>query len=72
VLNEKDIERFRRMTPDQRARIWADLTDMGWYFLRALPPGEAQRRLDLARGRRWNPPKPPESVHEKPPWPTPR
>lgn len=65
MLHKEDLERFRQMTPDQRARIWADLTDLGWRFLRALPPAEAQRRLDLARRQRWNPPELPDSVHEK-------
>jgi hypothetical protein len=55
-LREEDIERLRRMTPDERANIAVDLTDLGWWFLRALPAAEAQRRLDLARRGRWNPP----------------
>lgn len=66
MLHDEDIERFRRMTPDERARIWADLTDLGWRFLMALPPEEAQRRLDLARQQRWNPPTMPDAAHEKP------
>jgi hypothetical protein len=58
MLKEEDIERFRRMTPDERARIGLDLSDLGWHFLMRLPPKEAQRRLDLARREPWNPPKP--------------
>ena len=66
MLNEEDIERFRRMTPDERARIAIDLTDLGWRFLQALPPAEAQRRLDLSRKGRWNPPRRPDTVAETP------
>jgi hypothetical protein len=57
MLSEEDIERIRSMTPDQRARITVDLMELGWSFLRALSPQEAQRRLDLARRTPWNPPR---------------
>jgi hypothetical protein len=57
MLREEDIERFRRMTPDERARIGVDLTDLAWRFLMTLPTEEAQRRLDLSRREPWNPPK---------------
>ena len=66
MLRDEDIERFRRMTPDQRARIAVDLTEFGWRFLQTLPPEEAQRRLDLSRRRLWNPPQMPDFVAERP------
>lgn len=65
MLSEADIDRLRRMTPDERARIAVDLMDLGWRFLLALPAEEAQRRLDLSRRDPWNPPEP-ELVSEGP------
>jgi len=61
MLHAEDIERFRKMTPDERAAIGVDLTDLGWHFLMRLPAEEAQRRLDLARRVPWNPPRPREA-----------
>jgi hypothetical protein len=56
VLHPEDIERFRNMTPAERIELGFQLADMGWRFLRTLPPEEEQRRLTIARGRPWNPP----------------
>ena len=58
VLHPENIERLRRMTPDERARIGLGLTDLAWRFLMTLPPEERQRRLDSTR-ERWNPPQRP-------------
>jgi hypothetical protein len=55
VLDARDLERLRRLTPAERLRLGLDLTDLAWRFLMRLPPEEAQRRLDLGR-ERWNPP----------------
>ena len=54
----EDLERWRKMRPEQRLKIGLDLTDLAWRFLLRLPVEEAQRRLDLSR-QAWNPPKPP-------------
>jgi hypothetical protein len=53
VLRPEDLERFRRMKPEERLKIGLDLTDAGWRFLLRLPPEEIQRRLDLGR-QPWN------------------
>jgi len=55
VLHPEDLERFRRMKPEERLKIGLDLTDFAWRFLLRLPPTEIQRRLDLGR-EPWNPP----------------
>jgi hypothetical protein len=56
MLHPKDIERFRRMSPEERVRIGLDLADLGWQFLLTLTPEERQRRMDLVKARPWNPP----------------
>ncbi len=55
VLHPEDLERLRRMSPEDRLRIGLDLTDLAWRFLMLLPREEAQRRLELAR-EAWDPP----------------
>jgi hypothetical protein len=57
VQRPEDLERFKRMKPEERLKIGLDLTDSAWRFLLRLPPAEIQRRLELARGP-WNPPAP--------------
>jgi hypothetical protein len=58
VLRPEDLERFRRMKPEERLKIGLDLTDAGWRFLLRLPAEEVQRRLDLGR-QPWNVPEKP-------------
>lgn len=55
MLREEDIERLRKLTPSDRARMGLDATRLAWRFLRNLTPEERQRRLDRAR-EPWNPP----------------
>jgi hypothetical protein len=61
MLHPEYLESVRKMTPAERLEIAFSLADMGWRFLRTLPPEEEQRRLRIARGRPWNPPQ----VHER-------
>jgi hypothetical protein len=58
LLRPEDLERFRRMKPEERLKIGLDLTDAAWRFLLRLPPAEVQRRLDLGR-EPWNVPERP-------------
>jgi hypothetical protein len=51
----EDLQRWRAMSPAERARIGVDLTDLAWRFLLRLSAEESQRRLDLAR-EPWNTP----------------
>jgi hypothetical protein len=57
MLNNDDIERLRKLTPSDRARMGIEATRLAWRFLRVLTPEERQRRLDRAR-EAWNPPLP--------------
>ena len=57
MLRPEDIERLRKLTPSERARMGLEATSLAWRFLRTLTPEERQRRLDRAR-EPWNPPKP--------------
>lgn len=57
MLSEEDIERLRKLTPSDRARMGIDTTCLAWRFLRNLTPEEQQRRLDRAR-EPWDPPVP--------------
>jgi hypothetical protein len=56
VLHAEDIERFRRMTPEERIRLGLDLANLGWLFLERLSPEERQRRIDLMKRQPWRPP----------------
>ncbi len=49
VQSPEQIEAFRRMTPEERWRITAQLMEFAWRSLLALDPAERERRLDLAR-----------------------
>lgn len=55
MLRPEDLERLRKLTPSERARMGIEATRLAWRFLRALTPEERQRRLDRAR-EPWNPP----------------
>jgi hypothetical protein len=56
VIHSEDLERFRKMTPEERVRLGQDLANLGWEFLLRLPPEERQRRMDLVKRQPWNPP----------------
>jgi hypothetical protein len=56
MLGEEDIERLRKLTPGDRARMGIEATQLAWRFLLRLTPAERQRRLDRAR-EPWNPPR---------------
>jgi hypothetical protein len=56
MLREEDIERLRKLSPSDRARMGLDATALAWRVLLTLTPEERQRRLDRAR-EPWNPPK---------------
>lgn len=55
MLRPEDIERLRKLTPSERARMGLEATRLAWRFLRTLTPEERQRRLDREP---WNPPNP--------------
>lgn len=57
MLRPEDLERLRKLTPSERARMGIEATRLAWRFLRTLTPEERQRRLDRAR-EPWNPPAP--------------
>lgn len=54
MLNREKVEHFRRMSPDERARIGIELTELMWQWLVTLPPDVAQRIIDSER-EPWNP-----------------
>lgn len=56
MIRVEDLERFKRMSPEERARLGLDLAALGWEFLLNFPPEERQRRMDLVKRRPWNPP----------------
>jgi len=49
VQSREQIEAFRRMTPEERWKISAQLMEFAWRSLLALVPEERERRLELAR-----------------------
>jgi hypothetical protein len=55
MLRPEDIERLRKLTPSDRARMGVEAARLAWRFLARLTPEERQRRLDRAR-EPWNPP----------------
>jgi hypothetical protein len=56
MLRDEDIERLRRLTPGDRARMGIEATQLAWRFLLQATPADRQRRLDRAR-EPWNPPR---------------
>jgi hypothetical protein len=49
VQSREQIEAFRRMTPQERWKITAQLMEFAWRSLLALDPEERERRLAAAR-----------------------
>jgi hypothetical protein len=49
VQSKEQIEAYRRMTPQERWKITADLMELAWRTLLALTPEDRERRLELAR-----------------------
>jgi hypothetical protein len=49
VLSDRQIESYRRMTPEERWRIVEELSASAWEALLELPWEERERRLALAR-----------------------
>ena len=49
MLSTSQIEAFRRMTPEERWRITAELMEFSWRYLLTLDPAERERRLEIAR-----------------------
>jgi hypothetical protein len=49
VQSKEQIEAYRRMTPQERWRVTAELMEFAWRSLLALPPEERERRLEAAR-----------------------
>jgi hypothetical protein len=49
VHSREQIEAFRRMTPQERWKITAQLMEFAWRSLLALDPDERERRLEAAR-----------------------
>jgi hypothetical protein len=49
MLDEQRLERYRRMTPDERWSEVEELMTLAWRSLLELPEEERQRRLDLIR-----------------------
>lgn len=47
--SREQIEAFRRMTPEERWKITAQLMEFAWRSLLELDPAERERRLELAR-----------------------
>ena len=47
--NPAQIEAFRKMTPQERWKITADLMELAWRALVRLTPEERERRLAVAR-----------------------
>ncbi len=49
MLDEKRIEHYRRMTPEDRWRETEELMTLAWRSLLEMPEDERNRRLDLVR-----------------------
>jgi hypothetical protein len=49
MLSEEQLERYRRMTIEERWRITEELMDLTWQALLELPYEDRERRLQLAR-----------------------
>jgi hypothetical protein len=49
MLDEQRLERYRRMTPEERLREVEELMTFAWRSLLELSDEERQRRLDLVR-----------------------
>lgn len=49
MQSREQIEAYRRMTPQERWRITAQLMEFAWRSLLALEPEERERRLEAAR-----------------------
>ncbi len=46
MLDEKDLERYRRMTPEERFEVFRKLMDFAWQSMLELPQDERSRRLE--------------------------
>ena len=49
MQSREQLEAFRRMTPEERWKITAELMEIAWRSLLVLDPAERERRLALAR-----------------------
>ncbi len=46
MIGPKEIERYQRMTPEEKLREFADLMDVALAVLADLPPEERKRRWE--------------------------
>lgn len=49
MRSPEQIEAFRRMTSEERWKIFSQLMDFAWRSLLTLDPKERERRLEIAR-----------------------
>ncbi len=49
MLSKERIERYRRMTPEERWREVEELMTIAWHSLLELPEEERERRLAIIR-----------------------
>jgi hypothetical protein len=47
MIGEKELQRYRRMSLDDRLREFDLLMDVSFEFLASLPPGERRRRWEV-------------------------
>ncbi len=49
MQSKEQIEAYRRMTPQERWKITAELMEFAWRALLVMTPVERERRLEVAR-----------------------